>query len=540
MRSPKLGALLALAVLCPAPSFAVQKGIPELPAAGPTSVMPQVGVAMSRHLDALDLNAPPQLLAQTLSARVMTPTATFEERTAASMLVGALQAPGNLQVVQALLPRQGTGAFDPRLEILARRLHADSGTEAAFADLKSSLDSFFLADAMRPGGQAEPVFAAGDGESKQLAAPWRLRRVATEYKVLVGDKALDEKVSLSELMKALDEDDRNFLDRFRPNNVAAPREGVVRLEDEAGRVRVAAVAGESAGNRTIWADFLKNEKHPLLDKLKEKFTFAPFVATADDEHPVSYEEPHIDEDTAQLTLYGVKLSKNGALTTEETHVYIGERLLVTTHREENASVETGLHLLSQTGRFKTPTELMVFLLQDNISRYGAVVESLSNDFSRMSETLATKDVEHSFLEESAAAGRKIDEAYRTVLRQKQVIRALLRINEFHASPLVPAAELEKQIVALNHQLDVLDHYQDRKNGLIDLYRAKASNALDTAMKHLAAFTALIMPATVLGSLYGMNVALPWAQHPHMFWILMGVTGAAMGAIYLVLRKMRWL
>jgi Mg2+ and Co2+ transporter CorA len=162
--------------------------------------------------------------------------------------------------------------------------------------------------------------------------------------------------------------------------------------------------------------------------------------------------------------------------------------------------------------------MMVFLLGDTINRYSMTIDSLSGDFSRIAQKVAKKKRDDSILGDAVTAGRKIDAIHETILRQRQVLKDLLSINQFHQSEFVPAADIEKHLEALDHHLTVLDHYQERKNGLIELYRAKVSNELDEVMKRLGAISAMITPAAIIGGLMGMNVALPGAALPYAFWL----------------------
>jgi magnesium transporter len=67
-----------------------------------------------------------------------------------------------------------------------------------------------------------------------------------------------------------------------------------------------------------------------------------------------------------------------------------------------------------------------------------------------------------------------------------------------------------------------------------------SNNLNVAMKQLASLTLLIAVPSMFAGLYGMNVALPWSDHPWAFAGLLGLSLAVVGAIAVLLRARRWL
>lgn len=75
---------------------------------------------------------------------------------------------------------------------------------------------------------------------------------------------------------------------------------------------------------------------------------------------------------------------------------------------------------------------------------------------------------------------------------------------------------------------------------MDALATVVSNNLNVAMKQLASLTLLIAVPSMFAGLYGMNVALPWADHPWAFAGLLGLSLSVVAAIAAVLRARRWL
>jgi magnesium transporter len=75
---------------------------------------------------------------------------------------------------------------------------------------------------------------------------------------------------------------------------------------------------------------------------------------------------------------------------------------------------------------------------------------------------------------------------------------------------------------------------------MDALATVVSNNLNVAMKQLASLTLLIAVPSMFAGLYGMNVALPWSDHPWAFAGLLGLSLAVVGAIAVLLRARRWL
>ncbi len=75
---------------------------------------------------------------------------------------------------------------------------------------------------------------------------------------------------------------------------------------------------------------------------------------------------------------------------------------------------------------------------------------------------------------------------------------------------------------------------------MDALATIVSNNLNVAMKKLASFTLLLSLPALLAGLYGMNVALPFAQHPLAFTGVLMVSAILVAALVKVLRAHRWL
>jgi magnesium transporter len=100
--------------------------------------------------------------------------------------------------------------------------------------------------------------------------------------------------------------------------------------------------------------------------------------------------------------------------------------------------------------------------------------------------------------------------------------------------------------------DVYDHlvrvaddvliFQDRITGMLDAHLSNVSNRLNEVMKVLTVVSTILMPLTLLTSVYGMNVPLPQfpgGEHAQFWWLfgIMVVTAVAMLAMF---RRRRWI
>ena len=85
-------------------------------------------------------------------------------------------------------------------------------------------------------------------------------------------------------------------------------------------------------------------------------------------------------------------------------------------------------------------------------------------------------------------------------------------------------------------------FQDRITGMLDAHLSNVSNRLNEVMKVLTVVSTILMPLTLLTSVYGMNVPLPQlpgGERAQFWWLfaIMLVTAVAMLAMF---RRKRWI
>ena len=75
---------------------------------------------------------------------------------------------------------------------------------------------------------------------------------------------------------------------------------------------------------------------------------------------------------------------------------------------------------------------------------------------------------------------------------------------------------------------------------MDALATLVSNNLNVAMKKLASLTLLVSLPALLAGIYGMNVTLPFAGKPYVFFGLLLSAGAMVAGLAFLLRARRWL
>ena len=83
--------------------------------------------------------------------------------------------------------------------------------------------------------------------------------------------------------------------------------------------------------------------------------------------------------------------------------------------------------------------------------------------------------------------------------------------------------LEDAIIENRQAIEMSKIYSEVLNGTMDAYASIISNNLNVVMKFLASMTIVLSLPTLIASIWGMNVPLPFATNPYGFVIVCGIS-----------------
>ena len=111
--------------------------------------------------------------------------------------------------------------------------------------------------------------------------------------------------------------------------------------------------------------------------------------------------------------------------------------------------------------------------------------------------------------------RKIIRPQRAVLRdlERTKQRYLAEDIEIYFDDIVDASE---------RIWDMLENYKEVVEALEDTNESVLSHRVNEVLRVLTAFSVIILPLTLLASLFGMNVDFPFEGGVEAFWIIVGV------------------
>jgi len=100
--------------------------------------------------------------------------------------------------------------------------------------------------------------------------------------------------------------------------------------------------------------------------------------------------------------------------------------------------------------------------------------------------------------------------------------------------------LEDITIDIKQAIEMADIYSNILSEMMRFFSSVISNNMNIVMKFLAAITIIIAIPTLVSSIYGMNIPLPFQQFPHSFLIVMGISFTAAFFVVLIFIFRKWL
>ncbi len=229
---------------------------------------------------------------------------------------------------------------------------------------------------------------------------------------------------------------------------------------------------------------------------------------------------------------------------EEVDIFAARGVLVTAHSGRLNSLNELFRSATQDqyvreqllGRGASP--LLYELLHRLVGEVDPATERFDHDLQQIEASLFGSDPRR-ILNEIAVARRDLI-ALRHILKpQLPVIRALVEGNWpwIHDDLTLYWKDISDHLAQLQARLD---EHCEVIGGLSETIDTLASHRIDEVVRVLTVITVLTLPLTLLSTLFGMNVALPYEEHPAAFFIVLGIGLALTGILVFYLRRRRWL
>src|ERR1044071_9795417 len=132
--------------------------------------------------------------------------------------------------------------------------------------------------------------------------------------------------------------------------------------------------------------------------------------------------------------------------------------------------------------------------------------------------------------------------FRKVIRpQRPVLRDLEKVKERYLSPDMDLEIYFDDIVDAHERIwDMLENYKEVVEALEDTNESVLSHRVNDILRVLTSISVIVLPLTLLASIWGMNVGVPGEQDMTAFWVVVGVMVGLLVGMVAYFRRRGWL
>jgi magnesium transporter len=230
---------------------------------------------------------------------------------------------------------------------------------------------------------------------------------------------------------------------------------------------------------------------------------------------------------------------------EEVNIFLGQNFMVTLHEGKIPILDTlwndlkgshakrGEYMEHGTGFFLY--ELMRHFFEDVFP----LVDTMTKQLRKMEDELFESGDEVDILKDIMLLKRNIITMRSILLPQRTLIAALEHKNKKFVSDDL-ALYFDDIQDAVERQWALLDTAKEMSDALQSTHESWLSHKTNEVIRILTVFSVTMLPLTVITGFYGMNVNLPFQEHPFVYLGLLGGMILLIIAIIAYSLRKRWL
>ncbi len=258
--------------------------------------------------------------------------------------------------------------------------------------------------------------------------------------------------------------------------------------------------------------------------------------------------PRIDDygDYFYLVVHGVTTTGAGTLQGEarvrlqEIDAFLGEHVLVTYHASANGAMDGVRKKCSEVERLmgRGPDRVLAEILDHVAEEFMGVMEQLDSEIDTLEDRLF-RHASKPALREIFSLKKDVLHLRRVVTPQREVLNRLARA-EHKAVSKEESIYFRDVYDHIYRVSEMLESFRDVLSSSLEVYLTVVANRTNEVMKVLTVFSIILMSASFLAGLYGMNVHLPGQESKASFYILLVVMAVFSGVLLYFFRKRRWI
>lgn len=288
-----------------------------------------------------------------------------------------------------------------------------------------------------------------------------------------------------------------------------------------------------------WID-LQNYQESDLETLRQRFNFHP-LAIEDCLH--SNQRAKVDDYGSYMfvVMHAITLggAGRGRLKIEEVHGFLGDRYLVTIHRNPIAELDNlWKRVAADQPSAPDGADFLYYLLADAlVDGIFPIIDRLSDQIEEVEGAIMER-VDEAQLPRLMSLKRTLVTIRRVLSPERDVVAATLRRGDSRISEKTALylRDVYDHLVRAYEQIDV---ERDLLGNAMDAYISMMANRTNVIMKQLTLLASIFLPLTFLTGFFGQNFnLLPYESHA-LFYVELATIVLLPAAMYFWFRKRGW-
>jgi len=270
--------------------------------------------------------------------------------------------------------------------------------------------------------------------------------------------------------------------------------------------------------------------HPLDLEVCRKENQRPKIDVYDDYYFIIFHFPVFDRWNHFLKIHEVKV-----FWSRKYLITIGKTSWIITDLYNKAKDETDIENFRSIG---SSDVLLYKILEHLMISTLTMIQKLGEEVDLINRELFNKKAENTI--------ERISMTRRNIISLNTTFKPQLRFFQKIESGEIPgfASNMEEywgHILDYYQKMwDMIEDYQEMIEGLSKTFDSLQTNKTNEIMRLLTFFSTVLLPLTLVASLYGMNIRLPFQDDPHSFWYLAFVEAVIVALLILFFKRKKWL
>ena len=237
----------------------------------------------------------------------------------------------------------------------------------------------------------------------------------------------------------------------------------------------------------------------------------------------------------------------GRLNAGELDIFVGPDFLVTIPNQPLQPVEYLFELCSAKEEFRDELfsrgsgYLLYRIVDDGFDYCFPMLRKIGNKLDAAEEDIFGEDRSDEVVRDISNVKQEIINFRKVIRPQRPVLRDLESVKQRFLAPDLDLEIYFDDVVDAHERIwDLLENYKEVVEALEDTNEALISHRVNDILRVLTAISVVVLPLTLVASIWGMNVAVPGEGDSEDFFIILGVMVVILVSMLGYFRRRGWL